>query len=161
VSGCDRCRRRVVKGVVGGGVAMMLGDRREALAASQPSFVKLEAPIDIPLSSLAKDWEPVNFRALFLRPDGKRAAAPGLAVRLPGVGVQALCLYCPHELCIMALDRAKHLFCGCHSSTFDPLKRGAWMSGPSPRDTYRYDVSLSPINLRITAIEADLVERLS
>jgi Rieske Fe-S protein len=160
VSGCDRCRRDVVKSVLVGG-AVMFGIRREAVAASQTRFVKLEEPIDIPLASLAQEWTPVSFRAFFLRPDGKRAAAPGLAMRLPGTGVQAFCLYCPHELCVMSLDKAKHLFCGCHSSTFDPLKRGEWISGPSPRDTYRYAVSLSSTNFRITAIEADLVERLS
>ena len=124
-------------------------------------FIPLRAPVVIPLRSIAAPWQQAAFQARFSRGDGRLAIAPGIAVRLPRRGgVKVFCLYCPHELCLIGFNEAKELFCTCHSSTFDPWKDGALVTGPAARGTYRFEYAVMPTTLRVTGIEAAIEELL-
>ena len=131
-----------------------------ATAGADRRFVALETPVEIPLESLQQLWEPVPFRARFVRPNGKPAVAPGIAVRVPRAGIQTFCLYCPHELCLIDLTESRELFCTCHASTFDPLKDGARIAGPATRGTYQFECVVAKNTLTVTGIEADIEELL-
>jgi Rieske Fe-S protein len=151
----------VVMGIVAGAAGVVAGRFVMASSDEEACFVDLDNPVEIPLESLRQEWQPVSFLARFAKRGGEPTTAPGIAVRLPGAGIQAFCTYCPHELCVMNLSQKRQLFCGCHLSAFDPLARGAWISGPAPRGTFRLRFSIVSSNLVITAIESELVERLS
>lgn len=135
---------------------------RVAVASAGPrNYKPLKVPVIVPLKSVAEVWNPVLFRARLTLRDGRDSIIPGMALRLPAEkGVHAFCLYCPHELCIIDLTDSKELLCTCHSSTFDPLNRGAWIMGPAERGTYQFDCDITADNLRITGIESEIEERL-
>ena len=135
----------------------------ETALARQPSdpvrFLPLKTPVVIPLSALGAAWTTVRFKARFTRSDGANSVVPGIAVGAPQ-GPKAFCAYCPHELCVINLNDEHLLRCPCHFSLFDPMRGGAWISGPAMRRTYRFDYRLKGPDLVITGIEADLERRL-
>jgi nitrite reductase/ring-hydroxylating ferredoxin subunit len=123
-------------------------------------FVPLKNILRVPLASLADLWIPVSFKAWFTKSDGLDAVAPGVAFRIPS-GVVTFCTYCPHELCIVALnDAARELQCPCHGGRFDPLLGGAWLGGPPPRSAYRFQYGFISDHLEINGVEAELRRRL-
>ena len=141
-----------------GGCAVIANGAQPAAASDEVDFLPLKAPVDIPFNALAQDWVPVTFKARFTKSDGSDSVIPGLAVRTP-VGAKAICAYCPHELCIIKLD-GQTLRCPCHFSLFDPLRDGAWISGPALRRTYRLRYESHASDLVVTGVEADLERRL-
>ena len=151
----------------------LLQDAWAQLTDSSPAvrYATLARPVNIPVDSVAKPWQPVSFVAEWTR-DDDRAVPKRVARRrvlISGVlfrtdtQLSALCITCPHEQCQvdlvtdrtrlvqMAGDKAVHpLFeCGCHFSVFDAAREGARISGESPRGLYRF---------RVTGIHDGIVE---
>jgi Rieske Fe-S protein len=121
------------------------------------------APLRVPAPQ--RPWARAEFT--YRGPDGD---LPGMAIRLPesaGGGLFAVCLVCPHESCIfgyesdyedaantigLPLDHPVFL-CQCHFSTFDPLKGGEVIFGPSPRPPWRFTVREEAGEMVVTGIE--------
>jgi nitrite reductase/ring-hydroxylating ferredoxin subunit len=152
----DRMDRR---GLLACGCALLADTALAAPHMPPPSFLPLKFQARISLASLRKTWDAVPFKARFTKSNGADSVVPGLAVRTPA-GVEAFCAYCPHELCLIKLDDAHQLRCPCHFSLFDPLRAGAWISGPATRRTYQFEHAVRGDELVITGIEADLERRL-
>jgi len=143
---------------LGGGCAVVASVGHATGASDDTNFLPLKSPVDIPLSGLVTMWEPILFKARFTKTDGNDSVVPGLALRTPS-GATAICTYCPHELCVIKLD-GENLRCPCHFSLFDPLRDGAWISGPALRRTYRFRYIVTVSEIVVTDIEADLERRL-
>jgi nitrite reductase/ring-hydroxylating ferredoxin subunit len=142
------------------GLALATGTGRAQAGLDSVDFVPLKDPLRVPLASLADLWAPVSFKTRFTKSNGLDAVAPGVAFRIPS-GVVTFCTYCPHELCIVALNDATHeLQCPCHGGRFDPQREGAWLSGPPPRSAYRFQYHFTRDDLEITGVEAELRRRL-
>jgi nitrite reductase/ring-hydroxylating ferredoxin subunit len=110
-------------------------------------------------------WDMVEFTYV----DAQRSF-PGIAVRLPnatGAGLIAVCSICPHMGCLFKYEtdyedvgnmigmKLTHpvFFCACHSSTYDPLRNGEVISGPSQRRPWRVSVQEEPPDMVLTGIE--------
>lgn len=143
---------------LGASCAVAAGAVHSTPALGETTFLPLKTPVTIPLTAITQEWAPVLFKARFTKSDGNDSTIPGLAVQTPS-GAMAICTYCPHELCVIKLDGEK-LRCPCHFSLFDPLRDGAWISGPALRRTYRLKYERRTSDLMVTDIEADLERRL-
>jgi len=136
-----------------------IGRRAWAQITGEPArYARLNAPVRIPLASVSKPWQPVPFKAEATA--AAAGASPGHRVILSGVlfrrgasdmPLSALCTTCTHEQCqvdfveqpgqLPRMDRAiDHpvFFCACHSSVFDAVADGAFISGPASRGLYRF-----------------------
>lgn len=148
------------RALIGGAAATLAAGATGAAGASPPiRFLPLQAPVVTPVSQLQTVWDGVPFRARFTKSNGEDSVVPGIAVRTPR-RIEAFCAYCPHELCVIKFTEEHQLRCPCHFSLFDPLKAGAWISGPAMRRTYRFDYRVKGPDLVITGVEADLERRL-
>jgi Rieske Fe-S protein len=149
-------RRRILAG----GLALAAGTGVAQASPDSLDFVPLDGVLRVPLDSLAEPWVPVFFKVRFKKSSGLDAVAPGLALRIPS-GVVTFCTYCPHELCVVALnDSAHELQCPCHGGRFDPQREGAWLGGPPPRSAYQFQYRVTRDDLEITGVEAELRRRL-
>jgi Rieske Fe-S protein len=147
------------RALLGGAAASLAAAASGGGASPATRFLTLQTPVVTPLSQLDTVWAPVPFKARFTKSNGEDSVVPGIAVRTPE-RVEAFCAYCPHELCVIKLTDDHQLRCPCHFSLFDPLKDGAWISGPAMRRTYRFDYRVKGPDLVIAGIEADLERRL-
>jgi Rieske Fe-S protein len=121
------------------------------------------APVRVPAPQ--RPWTRAEFT--YPGPDGDLL---GMAIRLPesaGSGLFAVCLVCPHEGCIFGYESdyedvsntigvpVNHpvFLCQCHYSTFDPLKGGEVIFGPSPRPPWRFTVREESGDMVVTGVE--------
>jgi Rieske Fe-S protein len=121
------------------------------------------APVRVPAPQ--RPWSRAEFT--YPGPDGELL---GMAIRLPesaGGGLFAACLVCPHEGCIFGYESdyedvsntigvpVDHpvFLCQCHLSTFDPLKGGEVIFGPSPRPPWRFTVREESGEMVVTSVE--------
>jgi Rieske Fe-S protein len=121
------------------------------------------APVRVPAPQ--RPWSRAEFT--YPGPDGELL---GMAIRLPesaGGGLFAACLVCPHEGCIFGYESdyedvsntigvpVDHpvFLCQCHLSTFDPLKGGEVIFGPSPRPPWRFTVREESGEMVVTGVE--------
>src|SRR5437660_57374 len=126
---CKMNRRKILAC----GLALAAGISVAQAGLDSSDFVPLDGVLRVPLGSLAEPWVPISFKVRFRKSSGLEAVAPGVALRIPS-GVVTFCTYCPHELCIVALnDSARELQCPCHGGRFDPQRGGACLGGPPPR----------------------------
>jgi len=110
-------------------------------------------------------WDMVEFTY-----PGPERSFPGIAVRRPdaaGGGLIAVCSICPHMGCLFKYEtdyedvasmigmRLTHpvFFCACHSSTYDPIRDGEVISGPSQRRPWRFSVQEEAPDMIVTGIE--------
>jgi Rieske Fe-S protein len=146
---------------------MLMGRGRRAWAqvtATPARYVRLSEPVRIARDAGAKPWQPVAFKAEAMAPPA--GGAPAYRVILRGVvfrrtaagdrpALSALCVTCTHEQCevdfveqpgtLPRMDRPiDHpvFFCACHSSVFDAVDDGAWISGPAARGLYRFQLNV-------------------
>jgi Rieske Fe-S protein len=147
------------RALLGGAAATLAAAATGAGASPSTRFLNLQTPVVTPVSQLQTVWAAVPFKARFTKSNGEDSVLPGIAVRTPRK-IKAFCLYCPHELCVIKFTDDHQLRCPCHFSLFDPLKDGAWISGPAMRRTYRFDYHVKGPDLVINGIEADLERRL-
>lgn len=140
---------------------LALGRRAWAQVAASPvRYAKLRQPVRIALDAVAIPWQLVAFKAEAVAPaaggtPARRAILSGVVFRRPASAerpaLSAVCLTCTHEQCqvdfvevpgtLPRMDRSiDHpvFFCACHSSVFDAVDDGAWISGPAPRGLYRF-----------------------
>jgi Rieske Fe-S protein len=146
-------------------IFMGLGRRAWAQVAANPArYAKLSQPVRIALGALTMPWQLVAFKAEAMAPVA--GATPARRVILSGVvfrraggdqrpALSALCVTCTHEQCevdfveqpgtLPRMDRPiDHpvFFCACHSSVFDAVDDGAWISGPASRGLYRFKLNV-------------------
>ncbi len=158
-------RRRFLKSLVA-----IIGLPRHALSAraSGATYVALREVVSIPASKVTRPWTPVPFDAFLEDPAEKviDKMLKGILVRA-GSRIQAFCIYCPHETCLVEfkcdasavkLDSSREIdhpmfVCPCHFSVFDPLKEGAPISGPAWRGLYRFQVEEGRESVRVTGVE--------
>jgi nitrite reductase/ring-hydroxylating ferredoxin subunit len=120
-------------------------------------------PVRVPAPQ--SPWSRAEFT--YPGPDGDLL---GMAIRLPesaGSGLFAVCLVCPHEGCIFGYESdyedvsntigvpVNHpvFLCQCHYSTFDPLKGGEVIFGPSPRPPWRFTVREEAGEMVVSGVE--------
>ncbi len=92
-----------------------------------------------------------------------------------GDDLAAYSTYCPHEACIVKLERhpsklrsvvtggvvlPKHpvLYCACHFSVFDAQSSGRHISGPAERGLYRFLFERKGSAVHVTHVEASILE---
>ena len=147
------------RALIGGAAATLAAVATRAEASPAPRFLPLQTPVVTPVSQLETVWAGVPFRARLTKSNGEDSLIPGIVVRTQR-RIEAFCAYCPHELCVIRLTDEHQLRCPCHFSLFDPMRDGAWISGPAMRRTYRFDYRVKGPDLVITGVEADLERRL-
>jgi Rieske [2Fe-2S] domain len=144
------------------------------LAATALAGVVL-GPFSRPLPAIAaplrlaapqRTWDKIEFTY-----SGADQNFPGIAVRLPqaaGGGLCAVCSICPHMGCIFGYEtdyedvgnmigiRLSHpvFFCGCHQSTYDPLRIDRVIHGPTTRRPWLFTVDEEAADMVVTGIEA-------
>jgi Rieske Fe-S protein len=124
------------------------------------------AAVPLRLAAPQRTWDKVEFTY-----PGADQSFPGIAVRLPqaaGGGLCAVCSICPHMGCIFGYEtdyedvgsmigiRLSHpvFFCGCHQSTYDPLRIDNVIHGPASRRTWLFTVHEDAAGMVVTGIEA-------
>jgi Rieske Fe-S protein len=156
-----------------------LGRRTWAQSAAPPlRWVKLTEPVRIAFAALATPWRPVPFKGEAMAPAAgatppRRVILSGTLFRRAGGGqrpaLSALCVTCTHEQCqvdfverpgtLPRMDRPiDHpvFFCACHSSVFDAVDDGAWISGPASRGLYRFQLNvIGEETVEIVAVEEE------
>ena len=119
------------------------------------------APVRVPAPQ--RPWSRAEFT--YPGPDGDLL---GMAIGCRRTPVAAFaCLVCPHEGCIFGYESdyedvsntigvpVDHpvFLCQCHLSTFDPLKGGEVIFGPSPRPPWRFTVREESGEMEVTGVE--------
>ena len=159
---------------------LLLEFRRRAwtqLASAPARYVRLAAPVRIPLDAVRSPWSPVPFRAEAVAPPG--GTTPARRVLINGVlfrrvtgderpQMSALCVTCTHEQCEVdfiaaptPLPRTDHVMkhpvflCACHSSVFDAADDGAPITGPAPRGLYRFRLHIDADSVEIDGVEEE------
>ena len=124
------------------------------------------AATSLRLAAPQRMWDKVEFTY-----PGAEQNFPGIAVRLPqaaGGGLCAVCSICPHMGCIFGYEtdyedvgsmigiRLSHpvFFCGCHQSTYDPLRIDNVIHGPASRRPWLFTVHEDAAGMVVTGIEA-------
>ena len=137
-------------------------------------YAPLSAPVRIPLDAVTAPWQPVSFKAEAVAPPARRVLLTGVVFR--GVtadqrqNLSAVCVTCTHEQCqVDFIAEPKNLprtdrvithpvfLCACHSSVFDAVNDGAWISGPAPRGLYRFRLRAGADAVEIDAVEEEAV----
>jgi Rieske Fe-S protein len=156
-----------------------LGRRAWAQLTGEPArFAKLSAPVRIPMTSVSKPWQQVPFKAEATASATASEAAHRVILRgvlfrrTPEANrppLSALCVTCTHEQCevdfveqpgqLPRMDRViDHpvFFCACHSSVFDAVADGAWISGPASRGLYQFRLKVvDESTVEISEVEQD------
>jgi Rieske Fe-S protein len=147
------------------------------LTRASARYAPLSAPVRIPLDAVSTPWRPVAFKAEAVAP--ATGTTPARRVLLSGVlfrraanderpPFSALCVTCTHEQCEVdfiaeptELPRTDRIvthpvfLCACHSSVFDAVDEGAWVSGPAPRGLYRFRLRVDDDAVEIDEVEEE------
>ncbi|MCZ6616949.1 MAG: Rieske 2Fe-2S domain-containing protein [Gammaproteobacteria bacterium] len=152
---------------------------RSATEAEQTGFLDLNDTVAFPMDTLNDRWDLVKFDAELSTGKGDKRLQGVLlktGVDVAGCGdLRALCTICPHEVCAVEFVEDSNGFrnvsdvvtgqplfvCPCHFSVFDPMADGAVIGGPAHRGLYAFAFELSDNEIRITGIEAGVLDLLS
>ena len=142
--------------------------------ATQQAFVRLRERVVISLDTLIKNDGAYQFEAWLSPAGGSDKLLDGILLK-NGDDLAAYSIYCPHEACIVKLERdpaklssvvasgtvrPKHavLYCACHFSVFDTRSGGRHISGPAERGLYRFLFDQKDGNVHVTHVEASILE---
>lgn len=142
--------------------------------ATQQAFVRLRERVVISLDTLIKNGGAYQFEAWLSPAGGSDKLLDGILLK-NGDDLAAYSIYCPHEACIVKLERdpaklssvvasgtvlPKHavLYCACHFSVFDTRSGGRHISGPAERGLYRFLFDQKGGNVHVTHVEASILE---
>lgn len=138
------------------------------------SFVQLREQVAISLDDLVKNNGAYKFEAWLTPASGSHKLLDGILLK-HGNDLAAYSTYCPHEACIVKLERdpgqlasvvasgaqlPKHavLYCACHFSVFDTRSSGRHISGPAERGLYRFLFEQIGSTIYVTHVEASILE---
>lgn len=138
------------------------------------AFVRLREQVVISLDDLLKNNGAYGFEAWLTPASGSDKLLDGILLR-NGNDLVAYSTYCPHEACIVKLERdpgqlssvvassaklPKHpvLYCACHFSVFDTRSSGRHISGPAERGLYRFLFEQKGGTVHVTHVEASILE---
>ena len=104
------------------------------------------AATSLRLAAPQRAWDKVEFAY-----PGAEQNFPGIAVRLPQAAGGGLC-----AVGSMIGIRLSHpvFFCGCHQSTYDPLRIDNVIHGPASRRPWLFTVHEDATGMVVTGIEA-------
>lgn len=143
-----------------------------ARAFDEAGYTRLKQVVSIPLDRIDKPWTHVSFNAVLDGAGDVDKILKGVLVRTRRENLQAFCIYCPHEICMVELkqdtggiklDRQDHVdhpvfVCPCHFSVFDPLQQGASISGPAHRGLYRFYLEETEDSIEIIGVEDGVLD---
>ena len=147
---------------------------RTTPTVTQQAFVRLRERVVISLDALVKNDGAYEFEAWLSPAGGSDKLLDGILLK-DGDDLAAYSMYCPHEACIVKLERnpgeltsvvasdtvlPKHavLYCACHFSVFDTRSSGRHISGPAERGLYRFLFEQKGGNVHVTHVEASILE---
>lgn len=142
--------------------------------ATQQTFVRLRERVVISLDTLIKNDGAYQFEAWLSPASGSDKLLDGILLKNDD-DLAAYSMYCPHEACIVKLERnpgelssvvasdavlPKHpvLYCACHFSIFDTRSSGRNISGPAERGLYRFLLEQKRGSVYVTHVEASILE---
>jgi len=152
---------------------------RGATSGAHTGFLDLNNAVSFPTSVLNERWDIVTFEATLSTPKGDKRLQGALLKTgddVEGIGdVRAFCTICPHEICHVEFFQETERFraisdaisgqplfvCPCHFSVFDPIAEGEAIGGPAPRGLYAFAFEVTDNEIRVTGIEAGVLELLS
>lgn len=141
---------------------------------TEEGFVPLRERVVVSLDALVSNDGAYEFEAWLSAPDGSDKLLDGILLK-NGDHLAAYSMYCPHEACIVKLEREpgklssvvandavlpKHavLYCACHFSVFDTRSSGRRISGPAERGLYRFLFEQKGGAVHITHVEASILD---
>ena len=147
---------------------------RARSTAPEAAFMPLREPVVISLDAIAENGGAYPFEA-WLSPKGDSDKILDGILLKNGEDFAAYSLYCPHEACIVKLERdpgilrsvlegdavlPEHavLYCACHFSVFDTLSQGRRISGPAERGLYRFLFEEKGGAVHVTHVEASVLD---
>ncbi len=142
--------------------------------ATRQAFVRLRERVVISLDALVKNDGAYKFEAWLSPAGGSDKLLDGILLK-NGDGLAAYSMYCPHEACIVKLERDPGklsevvasdavlpknpvLYCACHFSIFDTRSSGRHISGPAERGLYRFLFEQKGGTVHVTHVEASILE---
>ena len=134
----------------------------------------LRERVVISLDALVKNNGAYKFEAWLSPAGGSDKLLDGILLN-NGEDLVAYSIYCPHEACIVKLERdpgelssvvasdailPEHavLYCACHFSIFDTRSSGRHISGPAERGLYRFLFERKNGTVHVTHVEASILE---
>lgn len=164
-------RRSFLHGLL---VSFGLCSCRVAPSATEEGFVPLRESVIVPLQDLIENEGAYEFEAWLSPESGSDKLLQGLLLN-NGDGLVAYSTYCPHEACILKLERdpgelgsvvasdavlPNHpvLYCACHFSIFDTQSPGRRLSGPAERGLYRFLFERKEGTVHVTHVEASILQ---
>lgn len=147
---------------------------RSSSMATEEGFVPLREPVVISLDDVIKNDGAYEFEAWLSPASGSDKLLDGILLK-NGQDLAAYSMYCPHEACLVKLERnpaelssvvasdavlPKHavLYCACHFSVFDTRSPGRHISGPAERGLYRFLFEQKGDAVHVTHVEAAILE---
>lgn len=147
---------------------------RVSPTGTRQGFVRLRERVVISLGDVVKNDGAYKFEAWLSPAVGSDKLLDGILLR-NGADFAAYSMYCPHEACIVKLERdpgkltsvvasdvvlPQHavLYCACHFSVFDTRSSGRRISGPAPRGLYRFLFEQKDGAVHVTHVEASILE---
>jgi len=143
-------------------------------AATTEGFLPLREHVVISLDAVVKNEGVYEFEAWLSPADSSDRILDGILLK-KGEDLAAYSTYCPHEACIVKLERdpgelssvvpsdvvmPKHavLYCACHFSVFDTQLAGRHISGPAERGLYRFLFEQKGDAVHVTHVEASILK---
>ncbi len=137
-------------------------------------YARLREQVVISLDDLLKNDGAYKFEAWLTPALGSDKLLDGILLK-NGNDLVAYSVYCPHEACIVKLERdpgelssvvakdavlPKHpvMYCACHFSVFDPQSSGRHISGPAERGLYRFLFEEKGGAVHVTHVEAAILD---
>lgn len=139
----------------------------------EAGFVALRERVVIAMDELIKSDGAYKFEAWLTPAEGSDKILDGILLKNEDE-FAAYSVYCPHEACIVKLERDPDLlssvvsndavlpthpvlYCACHFSVFDTRESGRQISGPAPRGLYRFLFEQKGDAIHVTHVEASIL----